>query len=69
MHSMWKDLLFLHGHVVRKEDLLWRDQHCPAAAPAKSADSRTDRASAGPGNGTHPPSRRILRWPRLVAPH
>jgi hypothetical protein len=23
MNSIWKDLLFLHGHLVRKEDLVW----------------------------------------------
>jgi len=24
MSSLWKDLLFLHGHLVRKDDLVWR---------------------------------------------
>jgi hypothetical protein len=24
MNSIWKDLLSLHGHLVRKEDLDWR---------------------------------------------
>ena len=24
MSSIWKDLLFLHGHLVRQQDLEWR---------------------------------------------
>lgn len=24
MNSIWKDLLFLHGHLVHKEDLVWQ---------------------------------------------
>ncbi len=29
MNSLWKDLLFLHGHLVRKEDLVWRSDTAP----------------------------------------
>lgn len=68
MPSMWKDLLFLHGHIARKDDLLWHDQNRPATAIAKPASSSPDRASAALENVTHAPKRRPLHWPRLVAP-
>ena len=32
MNSLWKDLLFLHGHLVRKEDLDWQPD-APANPP------------------------------------
>ncbi|MFC5527432.1 hypothetical protein ACFPPA_16945 [Rhodanobacter ginsengisoli] len=41
MTSLWKDLLFLHGHLVRKEDLTWRRD----AAPESAAPEATPRSS------------------------
>ena len=29
MSSIWKDLLFLQGYLVRKEDLVWRSDTAP----------------------------------------
>jgi len=56
MNSLWKDLLFLHGHLAHKEDLHWRpDTH------VKQAQDK----------GTANPKRTILAccvsvWPRIV---
>jgi len=60
MNSLWKDLLFLHGHLVRKEDLAWRsDTH--AGADRNSGDTRKKASSV------------VVRccamiWPRLAGP-
>lgn len=35
MNSIWKDLLFLHGHLVRKEDLAWRADSQPSPERGK----------------------------------
>jgi hypothetical protein len=60
MNSIWKDLLFLHGHLVRKEDLVWRSDTC----------SRTDRDSNA--IKTKPSSIAlkccVAIWPRLAGP-
>lgn len=37
MNSIWKDLLFLHGHLVRKEDLAWRSDTAPEQQPTEAA--------------------------------
>ena len=69
MSSLWKDLLFLHGYLVRKEDLSWRDQTAPdpaAGAPAENAAVKAENAAKGQGK---PPKNRASRWPRLAAPH
>lgn len=39
MTSLWTDLLFLHGHLVRKEDLVWRRDAAPESADADAARS------------------------------
>jgi len=64
MSSIWTDLLFLHGHFARKEDLVWR------------TDSIDDEQNEAETNRSHPtaiaspaPKRRLFRWPRLSAPH
>ncbi|UJJ56928.1 hypothetical protein [Rhodanobacter denitrificans] len=66
MHSLWKDLLFLHGHLLHKDDLDWRPEPEPAPGPTDGA--------AGPGAG---PAARTVRhvlaccasaWPRIMAP-
>lgn len=45
MASMWKELLFLHGHFVRAEDLV--EQAAPAARPqtGESKPEATPRAT------------------------
>jgi hypothetical protein len=59
MNPIWKDLLFLHGHVVRKEDLIWsaetRTPAQRAEADARKLKSATVRCC-------------MAAWPRLVAP-
>ncbi|HJW06309.1 MAG TPA: hypothetical protein VJ527_07415 [Rhodanobacter sp.] len=65
MHSLWKDLLFLHGHLLHKDDLDWRPEPEPAPDPADGAA----------GNDASPTARtkRVLAccasvWPRIMAP-
>lgn len=63
MHSLWKDLLFLHGHLLHKEDLDWRPEPEPAPGPSD------DIAGADPAAKTT----RILAccagvWPRIMHP-
>jgi hypothetical protein len=68
MSSLWKDLLFLHGHLVRKEDLLWADQANPESATATPAAIHVDKAGAAARNGARPPKNCAAHWPRLAAP-
>ncbi|MCW0202457.1 hypothetical protein [Rhodanobacter thiooxydans] len=37
MHSLWKDLLFLHGHLLHKDDLDWRPEPEPAPGPPEGS--------------------------------
>lgn len=30
MNSLWKDLLFLHGHLLHQQDLEWSAETAPA---------------------------------------
>lgn len=64
MSSIWTDLLSLHGYLVRREDLRWRDDGSvagqTAAEPGKSPSEP---------QSTNRPRRRLLPWPRLAAPH
>ena len=60
MNSLWKDLLFLHGHLVRKEDLAWRSDTCIGTGRDNNA-------------GRKKPSSIVLNccvaiWPRLAGP-
>ena len=60
MISLWKDMLFLHGHLVRKEDLPWR------------ADIRTE-ADRDKNESRKKTSSIALKccvaiWPRLAGP-
>jgi hypothetical protein len=56
MTSIWKDLLFLHGHLLHREELIWRHdsateqpeqraapaaEKAPAAAAVKPRDCGT----------------------------
>jgi hypothetical protein len=69
MSSLWKDLLCLHGHLVRKEDLLWCDQTTPESTTATPvAGTHVDEAGAAARNGARPSKNRASHWPRLAAP-
>lgn len=69
MNSLWKDLLFLHGHIARKEDLVWHDE--TSAEP--SQEELTDASAtggAGPTRDDRKPLKDCLsHWPRMAAPH
>ncbi len=60
MNSIWKDLLFLHGHLVRKEDLVWH------------ADTRTeanrDNSDARKKTSSVALKCCVAMWPRLAGP-
>jgi hypothetical protein len=60
MSLIWKDLLFLHGHLVRKDDLLWR------------ADTRTgtdrDKSDAKKKASSIALKCCVAIWPRLAGP-
>ena len=60
MNSLWKDLLILHGHLVQKDELLWKADTGSKAAqdegPAKKARSAAVKCCMA------------VVWPRLSAP-
>ncbi len=58
MNSIWKDLLFLHGHIVHKEDLDWRPDPAPRPAPCKEARGTMRTVLACCANV----------WPRIMGP-
>ncbi|MBQ4855013.1 hypothetical protein IMW82_10055 [Rhodanobacter sp. B2A1Ga4] len=63
MHSLWKDMLFLHGHLLHKDDLDWRPEPEPTPGPASSTGTRNVARTA----------RRALAccasvWPRIMSP-
>jgi hypothetical protein len=60
MNSIWKDLLFLHGHLVRKEDLAWR--------PDPHTEANRDEAAAKKARSTVVKCCAAVVWPRLSAP-
>jgi hypothetical protein len=60
MNSLWKDLLFLHGHLLHKEDLDWQ--------PDASANPAQGGKEVAPNKHT------VLAccahvWPRIMSPH
>ncbi len=64
MHSLWKDLLFLHGHLLHKDDLDWRPEPEPVPSPSDGTAAGTDPAVK---------TTRLLAccasvWPRIMAP-
>lgn len=69
MSSLWKDLLFLHGYLARKEDLLWRDQASRESPSETPVASTTEKAGSMAKGGSKPPKGRASHWPRLAAPH
>ncbi|HWU76180.1 MAG TPA: hypothetical protein VN043_06735 [Rhodanobacter sp.] len=72
MSSLWKNLLFMHGYLVRKEDLLWREQTLPEPSGETPNESSADQAGGvAKGESRTPRSRpqnRVSHWPRLAAP-
>lgn len=65
MSSIWKDLLFLHGHLLHKDDLEWR---------AETANTETPDDEAAEATTTRDAKAATLAccaavWPRIVAPH
>ncbi|OOG54092.1 hypothetical protein B0E47_13045 [Rhodanobacter sp. B05] len=68
MSSLWKDLLFLHGHLAHKDDLVWRDQAGPASSTKTAAETATANAVPAAKGGAKPPKDCVLHWPRLAAP-
>lgn len=62
MSSLWTDLLFLHRHLARKEDLAWCQE--------KSAEDDDETVStANPSEPAFPPPQhRKLHWPRVSVP-
>jgi hypothetical protein len=66
MSSIWKDLLFLHGHLLHKDDLEWRAETAAAETPdAEAAEAPTarDRKKAAALACC------AVVWPRIMAPH
>jgi len=60
MNSLWKDLLFLHGHLVRKEDLAWRsDAHTEADRGSSDARKKVNSVVV---------QCCAAIWPRLAGP-
>jgi hypothetical protein len=60
MNSIWKDLLFLHGYLVRKEDLIWREE--VHAEPQKSEKTDTRKRKSATVQCC------MAVWPRLSVP-
>lgn len=60
MNSIWKDLLFLHGHLVRKEDLDWRSDTRAAAERDRNAAKKKASVMAVKCCAAV--------WPRLAGP-
>jgi hypothetical protein len=60
MNPLWKNLLYLHGHITHAE-LAWKpDSHVPTNPP------RADIAISRPRSLVR--SACALAWPRLIAP-
>lgn len=60
MNSLWKDLLILHGHLVQKEELLWK------ADTGSAADQ--DESRAKKAGSVAVKCCMAVVWPRLAAP-
>lgn len=65
MTSLWKDLLFLHGYLVHKEDL---------DPPAKAQADRTQHKDLAQTRDDAKAKHHTLAccaivWPRIVVPH
>jgi len=65
MSSIWKDLLFLHGHLLHKDDLEWRTES-PATDTADSAAAKTPASRDAKAAAL---ACCAAVWPRIVVPH
>ena len=65
MTSIWKDLLFLHGHLLHKDDLEWRAD----TAAVQTPEANTAEAPAAPAVKATTLACCGVVWPRIVAPH
>jgi len=69
MNSLWKDLVYVHSHLLWREDLLWHDQVDTGARPrAPHACDRNRRVDRQMGTGPKSPRKDASHWPRLAAP-
>jgi len=69
MNSLWKDLMYVHSHLLWREDLLWRDQSGTGSARrALPACTRARRFDHSTGTGPESPGKDASHWPRLAAP-
>ncbi|EIM00767.1 hypothetical protein LRK24_02515 [Rhodanobacter denitrificans] len=64
MHSLWKDLLFLHGHLLHKDDLDWHPEPEPAPDPASDATGSGHAAKTA----RHALACCASVWPRIMSP-
>ncbi len=48
MNSLWKDLLFLHGHLLHQRDLEWRTDQAPSQATDNTAQAPRPAATTPP---------------------
>jgi hypothetical protein len=64
MASLWKGLLFVHGHLLHKDDLDWHRDAEAAVAPPESTgtDARTAHSKATTVACC------ASVWPRIMAP-
>lgn len=65
MSSIWKDLLFLHGHLLHKDDLEWRAE----ATATETPDAEAAEAPAAPDRKAAALACCAIVWPRIMAPH
>jgi hypothetical protein len=46
MSSLWKDLLFLHGHLLHEQDLQWHADIAPAQEATRTTMPAPESAPA-----------------------
>jgi hypothetical protein len=69
MNSLWKDLVYVHSHLLWREDLLWQDQSgTEPVRRASHACTRARRFDRSTGTGSKSPEKKATHWPRLAAP-
>ena len=68
MSSIWKDLLFLHGHLLHKDDLEWRAETAAPETPDAEAAGTAEAPTARDRKAAAMACCAIV-WPRIMAPH
>ena len=68
MSSIWKDLLFLHGHLLHKDDLEWRAETAGPETPDAEAAGTAEAPTARDRKAAAMACCAIV-WPRIMAPH